>query len=326
MKIRWIILGLVISIFIHISIMIALGKIQLFIPSIDFIETFFVENKQKSESHPKITKKSEDERIDKNEKAEINEKKEVQEPLPINQEIQDSVQITESKVETPPPFVNNFIRFNNETMKFDIYWMGVYVGSAVMSVRGNDSETTITSEVKSAGFISNFYYVNDKAQSKIEYGKPKHFTLIQVEGKHRGNKETIFDYDKKEIIFINHLKNNTTFHTNIDRIFWDVLSGFFYLRSQPLDSKNNQSVDIFDSNKFATVQIQIIREEKIERYDKKEVDSIVIKPQMDTEGLFKRKGDILIWLSKDENKIPLKVETKVPVGKVTAELKEYRKD
>ncbi|HAP36800.1 MAG TPA: hypothetical protein DCQ28_13015 [Bacteroidetes bacterium] len=40
-------------------------------------------------------------------------------------------------------------------------------------------------------------------------------------------------------------------------------------------------------------------------------------------GLFKSEGRILIWLSDDERKIPVKVNTKVIIGSIDAELKEY---
>lgn len=234
------------------------------------------------------------------------------------------------KIENLQPLIpvtknNPFTRFINENMRFDIYWMGVYVGSAEVSVKGDKTQVTIISTVKSASFISNFYYVNNHAETKIEDGKPKHFTLVQIEGKYRGNKETIFDYENGEIIFINHLKNNITYHKRIDKVFMDVLSGFFYLRTLPINLNSSILLDIFDSNKFITVAVQPIREEKIKVSDNKAIDTIVIKPELDTEGLFKRKGEIIIWLTKDDNKVPVKIETKVSVGKVVAELKEYKK-
>lgn len=331
MKPKWIIAGILISIVVHIGIMMALGKIQLNLSFTDFIDTYIFESKKESDKHKVITnteqlknldkKENNDEKVSENvkpenfpENTENTEKSSQSEFSQENEKIQ-------SEIKNSP-----FNRFINESMKFDIYWMGIYVGSAIVSVKGDSREITITSMVKSASFISNFYYVNDYAESKIEYGKPKHFKLVQAEGKYRGNKETIFDYNQKEIIFINHLKNNTIYHKGIDKVFMDVLSGFFYLRTLPINLKESVSIDIFDSNKFTTVQVQPIKEEKIELSNKKEIDAIVIKPLLDTEGLFKRKGDIIIWLSKDESKIPLKIETKVPVGRVTAELKEYKKE
>ncbi|WP_028842758.1 DUF3108 domain-containing protein [Thermodesulfovibrio yellowstonii] len=328
MKPKWIIAGILISIIVHISIMMALGKIQLNLSFTDFIDTYIFESKKESDKHKIIPNTEQLKNLDKkennNEKVSENVKPE---NFTKNTEESSQTEFSQENEKIQSEIKNNpFNRFINESMKFDIYWMGIYVGSAIVSVKGDSSEVTITSMVKSASFISNFYYVNDHAESKIEYGKPKHFKLVQVEGKYRGNKETIFDYNQKEIIFINHLKNNTTYHKGIDKVFMDVLSGFFYLRTLPISLKEPVSVDIFDSNKFTTVQVQPIKEEKIELSNKKEIDAIVIKPLLDTEGLFKRKGDIIIWLSKDDSKIPLKIETKVPVGRVTAELKEYKKE
>lgn len=328
MKPKWIIAGILISIVVHIGIMMALGKIQLNLSFTDFIDTYIFESKKESDKHKVITNTEQLKNLDKKENNDEKISENVKpENFPENTEKSSQSEFSQENEKIQSEIKNSpFNRFINESMKFDIYWMGIYVGSAIVSVKGDSREITITSMVKSASFISNFYYVNDYAESKIEYGKPKHFKLVQAEGKYRGNKETIFDYNQKEIIFINHLKNNTIYHKGIDKVFMDVLSGFFYLRTLPINLKESVSIDIFDSNKFTTVQVQPIKEEKIELSNKKEIDAIVIKPLLDTEGLFKRKGDIIIWLSKDESKIPLKIETKVPVGRVTAELKEYKKE
>ncbi|MCS7164468.1 MAG: DUF3108 domain-containing protein [Thermodesulfovibrio sp.] len=329
MKSRWIIAGVLISIIIHISIMMALTKVQLSFPLRDFIDTYILEIKKKEEikdkSYQKNVIKPQDLEKRENKTEEAFESLKPAEFTENKEESYIASYIQENNKNQSEIENNPFVRFINESMKFDIYWTGIYVGSAEIYVKGNANEVTITSTVKSASFISNFYYVDDYAESKIQHGKPKHFRLIQIEGKYRGNKETIFDYVNKEIIFINHIKNNTTYHKGIDKIFMDVLSGFFYLRTLPISLNEPVSIDIFDSNKFANVKIKPIKEEKIELLNKKEMDTIVIKPLLDTEGLFRRKGDIIIWLSKDENKIPLRIETKIPVGKITAELREYKK-
>ncbi|MEK6566198.1 MAG: DUF3108 domain-containing protein [Bacteroidota bacterium] len=39
--------------------------------------------------------------------------------------------------------------------------------------------------------------------------------------------------------------------------------------------------------------------------------------------MFKSEGRIVIYLSNDERKIPVKVSTKVPVGSINVELREY---
>ena len=52
----------------------------------------------------------------------------------------------------------------------------------------------------------------------------------------------------------------------------------------------------------------------------RKADTIVIKPQFKTDGIFKRTGDVTIWLTDDDYRAPVKVETQIPLGKVTVEL------
>ena len=52
-------------------------------------------------------------------------------------------------------------------------------------------------------------------------------------------------------------------------------------------------------------------------------DCIVVEPLMKEGGLFKSEGRVIIWLTNDEKKIPIKVSTKVVIGSIDAELREY---
>ena len=328
MKFKWIAIALFISLFFHFAVLLGFGKIHLSIPYFDFIETFILQKEKKTITKPKLNEKIQqnNESISENIANEEIQRETKEEPLAKNEFDSVSKISEEKKTEEVPVLHNNFRKFINERMRFDIYWMGIYAGYALINVKGNDEEVKIISEVHSAPFISNFYYVNDKAESTIEHGKPKHFRFLQIEGKHRGDKEIHFNYDSKEITFINHIKNKVSIHKGVEKVFMDVLSGFFYLRSLSIELNKPVLIDIFDSDKFATVEVKPIKEEVIETSLNKEVKALVVKPELTTEGLFKRKGDIFIWLSNDERKIPLRVETKVSVGRVVAELKEYKKD
>jgi hypothetical protein len=41
---------------------------------------------------------------------------------------------------------------------------------------------------------------------------------------------------------------------------------------------------------------------------------------MTSEGIFYRKGEILIWLTDDSRHVPVKMQTKVAIGAITATL------
>lgn len=218
------------------------------------------------------------------------------------------------------------LKYNREELHYNIYWVGIHVGSARLSAKRHLTDMVIQSEVHSNKFISNFYKVEDYAKSTIVNGRPHRFRIKQIEGKYKSDKETIFDYSEGQITFIDYLKNKQMGHTVKDVLYWDVISGFYYLRSMPVFDTNKIFVDVFDSNKFIKVQVVILGRETIERISGEDVETIKAKIIIHTEGLFKKVGDIIIWLSDDVDRIPLRVETKVPVGKVTAELSKIQRD
>ncbi len=52
-------------------------------------------------------------------------------------------------------------------------------------------------------------------------------------------------------------------------------------------------------------------------------DCIILEPLVQEGGLFKSEGSIVVWLTNDDLKIPVKVKTKVLVGSIDAELSGY---
>jgi hypothetical protein len=52
-------------------------------------------------------------------------------------------------------------------------------------------------------------------------------------------------------------------------------------------------------------------------------DCIILEPLVQEGGLFKNEGSIVIWLTNDDLKIPVKVKTKVLIGSIDAELSNY---
>lgn len=213
------------------------------------------------------------------------------------------------------------LKYVRESFHYDIYWLGIYVGKAILDASNDNGVTRITSQVHSAPFISKFYKVEDYAESRIVNGVPVNFRIRQHEGRYRSDKETIFDMDNKKITYLNYLKDTREEHPVSDSLPWDVISGFYFLRTQPLEVGKTVYIDVFDSNRFMKVEVHILRREKIELPEVGEIDAVIVRPALKSEGLFQSKGDTLVWLTDDENRTPIRVETKVAVGNVIAELK-----
>lgn len=216
----------------------------------------------------------------------------------------------------------DIINFRREKFSYDIYWLGIYVGRAVLEAVKEDGIVRITSQVHSAPVISAFYKVEDYAESRVKDGRPFNFRIRQREGKYRSDKETVFDRSSGKITYYDYLKGIKAEHVVTDNVLWDVISGFYYLRTKALEPANTVFVDIFDSNKRLNAEVNVLGRGSVKLAERGEIGAIIVKPVLKSDGLFQNKGDIRIWLSEDENKMPVRVETNVSIGKVTAELRQ----
>lgn len=220
--------------------------------------------------------------------------------------------------------LNTLITPAGERLYFNIYWTGIYVGNAVMEATNDKGNIKIKSEIHSAPFISLFYKVENYVESRITNGSPSFFSFKQREGKRRSHKETHFDMNSRKVVYIDHRRKLKDEHEIKTDMLWDIMSAFYYLRTQNLKVGKTVYIDVFDRNKFYQAKVEVLRKEKIKLRGKNntdiEFDTIVVRPVLKSEGIFQRKGDIFIWLSDDASKTPLKVETEAPVGKVVAEL------
>ncbi len=214
-----------------------------------------------------------------------------------------------------------------EKLIFDLTWTGVKAGTAVLEAVDEKETIRIISTANSAKWVSVFYTVDDrvealltKGKSQIFIGQPRNFRIKIREGKHRRDKEIVFDHLKHTAVFIDHLdkdkeRKEYPVHENV----FDPLSVLYYVRTMKLEVGKPSYVDIFDSKKIWNVEVQVLRKEKINTV-LGDVDTIVIKPLMKSEGIFNRKGEMLIWLTDDQKRIPVKMQTKVAVGAITATL------
>jgi len=216
-----------------------------------------------------------------------------------------------------------------EKLIYYVYWSGIKAGNATMEVEDTPEGVTITSLATSAEFISVFYKVEDLAKS-ILYpdGYPSTYILKIREGRHKKDKFTSFgmklDNGSQKVIYNNKL-NNEIVEFNLERQAFDPLSGFYEIRKRQLEVGRSEYIDIFDSKKLWVTEVQILGKERIS-VPAGEFNTIIIKPLLKSEGIFMKKGDIYIWLTDDDKKIPVMMKSKVKVGSFVAKLVEITDD
>jgi len=232
----------------------------------------------------------------------------------------DAVRETRAADMDPIPDILPFAR---EQLIFSLYWSGIHVGTATLEAVRGETASFITSIVHSNAVISSFYKVDDRAESRLLKGRPAGFTLLQSEGKHRGNKETIFEPERNRVTYINHLDKSRHEHDMSGKLLWDVISGFYYLRRQPLETGTSVYISMFDSNKFHNAEVKVVRREMVALEDGQEISTIIVEPRLKSEGLFQKSGEMLVWLTDDERRMPVRMEAKIKIGRVTAKLKSF---
>lgn len=215
------------------------------------------------------------------------------------------------------------IAFNiPEKFEYELTWTGVKAGTATLEITRTGNDIKIVSTAQSANWVSVFYTVDDRVETLLTkksslmfVGEPVNYRLRIREGRHRRDKEVIFNSGNK-VTYIDHI-NNEKHDFDVPSLVFDPLSSFYYLRTLKLIVGEPVYITMFDSKKVWNVEVQVLRKEKV-TLPTGTVDTILIKPLMKSEGIFYKKGDIYIWLTDDEKRIPVKLQTKVAIGSINA--------
>ncbi len=213
----------------------------------------------------------------------------------------------------------------NKRFVYYIYWMGIRAGKAVMDYKETPEGTIIQTHATSAPFISLFYKVDDFAQSTINPdGYPKKFVLKVHEGSHRRYKITEFGPNipgKSQKVIFNNLLKGEILDFILDKPAYDPLSAFYAITKIGVSVGKSSYINIFDNKKLWNTEIQVLKREKI-RVRAGEFDTILVKPLLKSEGIFLKKGEMHIWLTDDDRRIPVRFTSKAKIGKFSAILAE----
>jgi hypothetical protein len=213
-----------------------------------------------------------------------------------------------------------------ERLEFELSYTGITAGYAVQEVKQNGSEIQITSTARSADWLRFFFPVNDRIESHLtpggsalHIGQPRLYVEKKHEGKTITDREGRFDRQKMEVLTIDH-RNKREKVLPITKRTHDFLSSFYYFRTIPLQVGTSYFIDIYDCNRIWNTEVKVLRREELVT-PLGRFKTIMIQPLLKSEGIFARTGDMFIWLTDDERRIPVQMKSKVIVGSITATLK-----
>jgi uncharacterized protein DUF3108 len=213
-----------------------------------------------------------------------------------------------------------FLEATSERLSYQISLFSLPVGIAMLEAFNGESEIRITLTVRSNAVLSGIYPVSDFAETRLIGGRYIVSNYRQQEGAFRSDVGFTLCLPQKSVLWTDRLARVVvSHHLEYDDVL-DILSGFYFLRNQPLEVGKTARLHIFDKQQCVDVPVEVLRRERVALPGFRGVDALVIRPGLPTDGLFRRSGDLLVWLTDDEFKVPVKMEITIPLGKVTAEL------
>lgn len=213
-----------------------------------------------------------------------------------------------------------------EKLVYSVSYGLIKGGEATMTVdaiqSGDDFYYYLKASATTSGFVTNFTYIKDIYESwvRITTGFPVKAARNITENKYIRYDEVYF-YRNENFLF----DINTGRHW-IPKNCHDFLSAFYYARQTLFKSKffKNEILDLttFHDNQLYPVKVKYLKTEKIRtKFGKVEAHRFI--PILEKDNPFKNEDDFQIWISNDNNFIPLKIKVKTKVGSVSADLIYY---
>lgn len=218
------------------------------------------------------------------------------------------------------------VPWKGERLVFELSWFKIKAGTAVMEVSQRENQGraayNISALTSSNDYIDIIYRVRDRIDSFIyaDNLSSYRYRVHQEEGSFRRDKEIVFDYDKK---LATYTKDKKVSVYEISHFVNDALSSLYYLRTKELTVGKTVTMDVFDDKKLWQVDVQVLGKERVET-PVGVFNTVLVKPILKFEGIFQRKGEVYIWLTDDNRKMPVKMRSKITIGSISADLVEYK--
>lgn len=181
---------------------------------------------------------------------------------------------------------------------------------------------------ESVGLLDVFFKVRDRYETYIttDKGLPVKFIRKINEGGYTKNKVLYFNHYINRVRVVDN-KHDTVESFDFKPNTQDMLSAFYKLRNtidiHELKKGQEFNLNMFFDNENYDFKTKFLGYETL---DTKfgEVPCLKFKPYVKADRVFKESESLTFWVSADQNKIPIKIEAKLAVGSLTAELNHFK--
>jgi hypothetical protein len=207
-----------------------------------------------------------------------------------------------------------------EKLTYQIFWGPFVVGRATLEVAGiekvdNHDCYHLIGKAKTSGLAEWLFPVDSTIESWLDCRDlfTRQYRENRSEGKHHANDETHYDYDQKETITTNLIKGREK-RFPLEQPVQDVISSLYFVRAQKLmlDAEQTFTVNAANTNYVVTVRPDERKEIWVRPVG--DVQALRIEPTPTLKIVSSNKGRMWIWVSDDERRLPLLLNSELKFG------------
>ncbi len=219
-----------------------------------------------------------------------------------------------------------------EKLTLEVSYFGVSGGEMVLEVRpfvkvNGRKSYHLVGTAKSNSVFSMFYAVDDWFETFIDYQTlvPSSYALHVKESKQLRETRCLFDWTKMQATFwdkridAEQKVEERKFEWEIQQYAQNIFTASHYLRNFQLRPGKKLAFLVAHEKENLTVTGEVLRREKLQT-PMGELNTVVLKPKIELNGVFKPVGDVFVWLTDDERKYIVRIESKIKIGTVVASL------
>ena len=227
---------------------------------------------------------------------------------------------------------NNIGAFGSgEWLKYKLRYGFINAGYTTLEVKDTlylgKTNFLIDGKGWTTGVTKLFYKIEDSYQSIVDKK-----TLFPYFSKRRVNEggykilhDVYFNQYKGSALVIDY-KRNTEKSFDVVKGVQDMISSMYFVRNTDFANfKIGQeiTVDLFYDNQLNNFKLRFLGREIINTKFGK-IRTLKFKPFVESGRVFKDQNSVVVWVTDDENKIPIKIKADLMVGSLNAELEYFK--
>lgn len=216
-----------------------------------------------------------------------------------------------------------------ETISFRIHYGFITAGNATLSTTktsyNGQPAFYVRGVGKTSGAAKAFFKVEDVYESYISAKQEPLFYVRNVsEGSYTQHLQSTFNTNNNTLVLVDKKHTDRPAKTvKVPNDVQDILSCFYYLRS--VDNLKVGSVlkmSVWIDDELFPFQLRVVGTEKISTKFGK-VNCLKIIPSVVSGRVFKDKEGVTMWVTNDQNRVPVLIKAELAVGSLKASIDNY---